>query len=49
VFLNQYEDNIKEMLESIRPVISVASKEDISVFNYWAKKVQINPIEEHES
>lgn len=37
------------MLESIRPVISVASKEDISVFNYWAKKVQINPIEEHES
>jgi len=49
VFLNQNKNGFCEMLESIRPIISVASKEDIAVFNYWAKKVQINPIEESES
>ena len=33
------------MLESIRPIISAASLEDIVVYNYWAQKVQLDPID----
>lgn len=37
-FEDASDNDMKEKLEILRPLVKVSSPEDITIFNYWAKK-----------
>lgn len=43
-FEDASDNDMKEKLEILRPLVKVSSPEDITIFNYWAKKKGLPPI-----
>lgn len=47
-FFDEPETNIVRKLEIIRPLVTLGTQEDITLFNYWAKKAGYPIIEDAE-
>lgn len=44
-FVDDPQTNTRDKLEIMRIIVERASEEDIQIYNYWARKVGVAPIE----